>query len=180
MSELEATEVIIGREDWEIFLSSLERLMTLQEKMVNQHGELIRRNEALRRELESPQEAPHPPPESLPAVEKRTEQFAARRFTDRILSWLNPSAPPGSGSSRPQSSPNLQPLQSQAAQTLRIDASRQGFAQNYKCGNCGREMTRPSNFCESCGVLFGGLYCRCGALLGSGDRFCFRCGHPVL
>jgi predicted RNA-binding Zn-ribbon protein involved in translation (DUF1610 family) len=58
----ESSEVIVAKEDWENFLSSLEHLMGVQKKTLEKLREVKLRNRALRAELKSALE--------LPAVEQ--------------------------------------------------------------------------------------------------------------
>ena len=52
----------------------------------------------------------------------------------------------------------------------------QGYA---SCRRCGLPIVRATRFCQSCGADFGRMVCSCGRELGSGNRFCDRCGRKV-
>jgi rRNA maturation endonuclease Nob1 len=55
-------EIVVSRSDWESFLSSLERLMTLHQKTLKRLDDLRVRNEALRAELGTALALPTPKP----------------------------------------------------------------------------------------------------------------------
>jgi hypothetical protein len=57
-------EIVISRNNWESFLSSLERLMTLHQKTLKRLDDLRIRNEALRAELGTALALPNPKPGS--------------------------------------------------------------------------------------------------------------------
>jgi hypothetical protein len=56
-------EVVVAKSDWESFLSSIERLITLHKRTLQKLRKLRARNEALRTELRSAME--------LPTIKKR-------------------------------------------------------------------------------------------------------------
>jgi hypothetical protein len=57
-----------------------------------------------------------------------------------------------------------------------IPTKPQGYA---SCRRCGLPIVRATRFCQSCGADFGRMVCSCGRELGSGNRFCDRCGRKV-
>jgi predicted MFS family arabinose efflux permease len=57
-----------------------------------------------------------------------------------------------------------------------IPTKPQGYA---SCRRCGLPIVRATRFCQSCGADFGRVVCSCGRELGSGNRFCDRCGRKV-
>jgi len=176
---------MIGHEDWERFLSSIERLMTLQERTIEHQKELNRRNETLRKQLSNAIAIGtpiNPPPSilrsSLPSVDVGSQRGsdAARSMGERVLEWLKlPTAP--ATNRRPTGTP-LRPT-ARPAPFPPYGPPSQVPNKNIQCGNCGYEVTKPSSFCERCGVSFGAVYCRCGRTLLPGEKFCDNCGQPV-
>jgi len=169
VSDLENAEIMIGREDWERFLSSLEHLMTVHDKTLERQNELyekIRTGKAI-------------PPPSITSEDYITRvvtravdaAFArygiqsrptglireptGRRLADRLQEWLKPSV------------------------EATGPTGRNRLGQNYRCAECGYEIRRATMSCEHCGLSFGQLYCACGRGLFSGDKFCDRCGRKV-
>lgn len=142
MSELENAEVMIGREDWEKFLSSMERLMSLHEKTLNKQKELTTRNEALRQELRDALRIP-----TTTRVTGLTREPGAG-IIERVQEWLNPS--------------RKTPAYVQAS-NLRCGNCGYGIMRPSafceRCGvpfgglfcRCGRELAPNDKFCDSCG-----------------------------
>ena len=171
MSELENVEMTVGREDWEKFLSSIERLTTLHNKVLQRLDELNTRNEALRKELQEiiaqkpakeqvkiPVEPETPP--ATPTISTYPSIHAGNgvnesRVIQRLRQWLKTGPSTTAPTPQTPSIPNLH------------------------CGDCGHEVTKPSVFCQHCGASFGGLYCQCGRQLQQDDKFCDRCGQKL-
>jgi len=167
-------ELMIVGDDWERFLSSLEQLMSSQQKTLHKLKELGVRNEALRQELrdainlskirEAPQRSEYPShinklnPEVSYPVDQST--FVVRPYKSRrgALSRLS--------------------------RIMRSDSLRRSQNQNMlglaSCEKCGHQISRPSRFCEGCGGDFGALMCPCGRVLDSGGKFCDGCGRTIV
>ncbi len=158
-------ELLLGRDDWERFLSSLEKLMSLNQKTLQKVKELRHRNEALRREL---RDAVGLPVDRGEPVETSQDQSEAVMKYDRLgqrvkagLGFL------GRFSRIEPSTPARMP------QT-------QSLVDTYaSCEKCGYRIQRASRFCEGCGADYGTLVCPCGRDLSSNDKFCDRCGRSV-
>ena len=173
---------MIGHEDWERFLSSIERLMTLQERTIERQKELNRRNEALRRELKGTITVGtpfNPPLRSVDEGPGRSDR--TRSITERVLAWLKlPSAP---SSSRRQTDVPPGPMARRAAYPVASLPTRPSLPPPplpiIQCGNCGYGVTKASAVCVRCGVSFGACYCRCGRILLPKDAFCDSCGQAV-
>lgn len=186
LSELESTEIMIGREDWERFLSSMERLMSAQERIIDRYRELNRNNDVLRRELKKALNTPRSfaaqslvptTPRISPEFQRPSEN--AYRISERILEWLKP---PGTRTAE-RRPPTLQPIFQPPPVTTpgsQVPYHRPSHqTQIIRCGGCGYELSRPGKVCERCGVSYGAFYCRCGKILLPGDRFCDNCGTVV-
>jgi len=70
VSQIEVSEVIVAKEEWEEFLSSLERLMAVHKRSLEKLRELRSRNRALRAELRSSVDLP-----SVNRPQTRKNQF---------------------------------------------------------------------------------------------------------
>lgn len=156
MSQHEEAEVIIGQDDWEKFLSSIERLMSLHQRTFQRLTELGRRNQALRIELRD-------------AVGLRSLDIGKREPKLPIKSVRSGFLGRVFGLRQTSSSFDRDLHQPAAPLT--------GLAM---CGKCGYQLKRPSLFCECCGGSFGVLVCRCGRELAPNDKFCDSCGQKVL
>lgn len=157
-------ELLLGRDDWERFLSSLEKLMSLNQKILQKLKELRHRNEALRRELRDAVGLPTDRGEPVEISQGHSEATVksnrlGQRFNIGLgfLSRYSKTEPP---------SPRLP----------RTDMSIDTYA---SCEKCGYRIQRASRFCEGCGADYGILICPCGRDLSSNDRFCDRCGRSV-
>ena len=148
------SEVIIVRDDWEKFNLALERLMTLHEQTLKRLNEVNRRNVALKTEL---REALGGSPSVRSAKHLGSTVNASPTILERLI-----------GSPRPHGF-----LSNHRDATLSVTV---GLA---KCGRCGRQLTKPSRFCEHCRAPFGTLICGCGRDLGNNDTFCDWCGRRV-
>ena len=173
-NEAPKAELMIVGDDWERFLSSLEQLMSLQQKTLHRLKELDVRNEALRQELrdainlskvkEIPQRTEAPPqvnkisPEVTPPIDQST--FVVRPYKSRLGTL------------------------SRLSRMMRSDSLRKSQSQNIlglaSCEKCGHQIGRPSRFCEGCGGDFGALMCPCGRELKPGDKFCDGCGRTIV
>jgi hypothetical protein len=151
-------EVVVGREDWDQFLSDIERLMSLHEHIIKVLKELRRQNQALKLELsDATQSHPVSVDSSASAVGTVSER---RGLMTRLLGFRQ----------RRDSS------RGSVEQAAEVSAAK-GVA---TCGKCGFQVTKPSRFCEGCGASFGVLICGCGRELGPDDRFCDGCGEKVI
>ncbi len=158
-------ELLLGRDDWERFLSSLEKLMSLNQKTLQKVKELRHRNEALRRELRDAVGLPADRGEPVEISQGDTDAVVkSDRLGQRVKAGLGflgrfPRIEPFSSARMPQT------------QSL-ADTS-------ASCEKCGYRIQRASRFCEGCGADFGTLICPCSRDLSSNDKFCDRCGRSV-
>jgi hypothetical protein len=172
---------MIGHEDWERFLSSIERLMTLQERTIERQKELNHRNEVLKRELKGTITVGTSFNPSLRSVDAGSRSGdRTRSVTERVLEWLKvPSAPP---SYQRQTDAHAGQMARHAAYplvSLPTSPSLPPPLPIIQCGNCGYGVTTASAVCVRCGVSFGACYCRCGRILLPRDAFCDSCGQAV-
>ena len=181
MSEFDSAEIMIGHKDWERFLSSIERLMTLHERTIERQKELNRRNEVLKRELKgtiSVGTSFNPSVRSV-AVGARSGDRAGS-ITERVLEWLKlPSAPSSSQRQTDASAGRMARRAAYSVASLSTNPSLPPPLPTIQCGNCGYGVTKASTVCVRCGVSFGACYCRCGRILLPKDAFCDCCGQAV-
>ncbi len=123
MNEETKAEIVVARSDWEGFITSLERLITLHHKTLKRLKDLRIRNEALRTELRSAL--------ALPTVKQRfetgfpaSEELVALqrcRYCDREIEMSAKFC-------------------DRCGRTLAV-----------RLCECGRELGRFDRFCDSCG-----------------------------
>jgi hypothetical protein len=181
--EAKAELVIIG-DDWERFLSTLEKFMTLHHKTIQRLNDFRHRNEALREELrdainlskvkvEPVKEEPVQPTQPRVETDIDHEHFEVHRNqpVERLKYAAEKPARAGLGV--------LGWVSRGVRSRSRASEARNFAAPLASCGNCGFQINRASRFCESCGGDFGALTCPCGRELNPGDRFCDRCSRRV-
>lgn len=157
-------ELLLGRDDWERFLASLEKLMSLNQKTLQKVKELHHRNEALRREL---RDAVGLPADRGEPAEVSQGQTGATVKYDRLGQRVKAGLGFLGRFSR------IEPLPPRLPQTgSAMDTS-------ASCEKCGYRIQRASRFCEGCGADFGTLVCPCGRDLSANDKFCDHCGRSV-
>ena len=157
-------EVAIGRDDWEKFLSSIERLMSLHQQTLQRLKELGRRNEALRKELRDAMALRSPIPieqETQPKMVSEKANFLGRIFRPR------------------QTTPRVL-VETDSRTTPEKTQRAPAMPDVAMCGKCGYKLANPSRFCQRCGSSFGLLVCSCGRDLKENDKFCDSCGQKVL
>jgi len=169
-------ELVIVGDDWERFLSSLEKYMSLQQKTLQRLKELGHRNEALRQELRDAinlsgvKEEP-----ARPVAAQQPIETSVDRPTDRPIE-------------KPEFA--VQPVKyrlkilSRLSRIVRSESPRASRTGNLtdslaSCEKCGYQIKRASRFCEGCGGDFGAMMCSCGRELNPGDKFCDHCGRTV-
>jgi len=122
-SEKAQAEVVVSRGDWEGFLSSLERLISLHQRTLQRLKDLRTRNEALRTELRSALALPTVkarPEAGTPAVETLIAVQRCRYCTREI-------------------------------EISAKFCDRCGRAVTVSLCHCGRELGRSDKFCDACG-----------------------------
>ncbi len=155
-------ELLLGKDDWERFISSLEKLMSLNQKTLQKIKELHHRNDALRREL---RDAVGLPASRAPEISQAPSEAIVR--PDRLGQRFKAGLGLLGRFSRAESTPPRLPT---AEMPMDTSAS---------CEKCGHRIQRASRFCEGCGADFGALVCPCGRDLTANDKFCDRCGRLV-
>jgi hypothetical protein len=157
-------ELLLGRDDWERFLSSLEKLMSLNQKTLQKLKELHHRNEALRRELRDAVGLPTDRGEPVEITQGQAEAvMKPDRLGQRVKAGL------GFLGLLPR-------IESPSPRLPQTGSSVDTYA---SCEKCGYRPQRASRFCEGCGADFGTLICPCGRDLSSNDKFCDHCGRSV-
>jgi hypothetical protein len=179
--ELKAELIIVG-DDWERFLSSLERFMTLHQKTLQKLKALGLRNEALRQELRDAIDLSKVKVE--PVKETTVQQpvkepiEVAQAVNQPVEGTLQQDLPVQPTKARPRVLDRLSRIvRSAPLQRSRVES----FAGHplASCEKCGHQIMRAGRFCEGCGGDFGALICPCGRELKAGDKFCDRCGRAV-
>jgi hypothetical protein len=118
----------------------------------------------------------HDMPQNVEMAEERTE-VAARQVSVKVPEKAVGGVGVGGFLSRLKSG-----LEAPGSSLMGTSARRgiprkpQGYA---SCRRCGLPIVRATRFCQSCGADFGKVVCSCGRELGSGNRFCDRCGRKV-
>jgi hypothetical protein len=161
------SEILIARDEWERFLSSVERLMALHQSAIQRLKELSSRNQTLRQELSAIQHSGAAKPErgeGRRLAESNRAQQVQRKYGFINLHLLN------------HLKAKLESLENAARRSMTSNFPR-GYA---SCTNCRYQIKRASRFCERCGANFGKLTCPCGRELSSTDKFCDVCGRSAL
>jgi len=122
-SEQVRTEVIVSRGDWEAFLASLERLITLHRKTLQRLKDLEVRNQGLRTELRSAM--------ALPTIKPKRRKGTANV---EVLSVVRQCAYCG-----------------YEIETSAKFCDRCGKANAAFLCQCGRELGKADEFCDTCG-----------------------------
>ena len=179
-------ELVIVGDDWERFLSSLEKYMSLQQKTLQRLKELGHRNEALRQELRDAinlsrvKEEPAKPV----AAEKSVETSLNRPIAAQQPVETSINRPIGRTDFAPQPVKKRLKVLSRLSRIVRSESFRASQSGNLtnsfaSCEKCGHQIKRASRFCEGCGGDFGAMMCSCGRELNAGDKFCDHCGRTV-
>lgn len=163
-------ELVIVGDEWERFLSSLEKFMSLQQKTLQRLKELGLRNEALRQELRDAINLSRVNEEpARPAAVHQFVETSVNRPIERLEFAVQPVK-------------NRLKILSRLSRIVRSESFRasgnltDSFA---SCEKCGHQIKRASRFCEGCGGDFGAMTCSCGRELNPGDKFCDHCGRTV-
>ncbi|MGA3295854.1 MAG: zinc ribbon domain-containing protein [Candidatus Bathyarchaeia archaeon] len=165
-------ELIIVGDDWERFLSSLEKFMSLQQKTLQKLKELGHRNEALRQELRDAINLSRAEQEpARPVAVQQLVETSANRPIERLKFALQPVK-------------NRLKVLGRLSRIVRSESFRASQSGNLtnsfaSCEKCGHQIKRASRFCEGCGGDFGAMMCSCGRELNPGDKFCDHCGRTV-
>lgn len=172
-------ELVIVSDDWERFLSTLEKFMSIHQKTVQKVKDLNHRNEALRQELRDAINLPRAKAETeTSAAQSSTisnapivsQVFVEPRTNQPRTKFLQPVKRKFKALGSLSRALNLQSLRTQTYNSANSLAS---------CEKCGHQILRASRFCEGCGGDFGAMMCPCGRQLNPGDKFCDNCGRTV-
>jgi hypothetical protein len=154
--------LVVEQDDWERFLSSIERLISLHQRTLQRLKEVGHRNEALREELREAMGLRSLHVDSRDRVLSSVK--AKSGFLDRLF-----------GPSAALLRPHLRVPKTLSGQLLGVP----GSAGLVKCGRCGRQFSRLDRFCDQCGAPFNTLICRCGRELTPNGKFCDSCGQKI-
>ncbi|MGA2784414.1 MAG: zinc ribbon domain-containing protein [Candidatus Bathyarchaeia archaeon] len=165
------TELIIVGDDWEKFLSSLEKFMNLHQKTLQKLKELGSRNEALRQELRDVSNLSNVKESANPSAAQKPVETSINRPIERT-------------ESTPQPKKNRLKVLDSLSRLMRSKSPRTSQTGNLtdsfaSCEKCGQQIKRASRFCDRCGGDFGAMMCSCGRELNPGDKFCDHCGRTV-
>lgn len=122
--EFTVPEVAVERGDWESFVTSLERFMTLHQRTLQRVKELWVRNRALREELRSAM--------TLPTIKVREKVEAFEPYKESVSFQL------------------CRFCGREIEKVARFCDSCGRLAGALRC-ECGRELTRDYRFCDACG-----------------------------
>jgi hypothetical protein len=183
-------ELIIVGDEWERFVSTLERFISLHQKSLQRLNELNNRNEALRQELRDAI--------SISTIHRESEKTGPRSVEkeekDKIEHPVSTTVQEFSEAVQPIETEKYyvrqQPLKaklgflSKFSRIVRSEATRTFQPSNpigayASCEKCGYQIKRVSRFCEGCGGDFGALTCSCGRQLNQTDKFCDHCGRTI-
>ena len=154
--------LVVEQDDWERFLSSIERLISLHQRTLQRLKEVGHRNEALREELREAMGL-----RSL-HVDSRNRVLSSVRIKSSFLDRLF-----GPSAVLLRSHPRVP--KTLVEQSLAVPSSA-GLA---ICSKCGHQFSRRDRFCDQCGAPFNMLICRCGRELTPNDKFCDSCGQKI-
>jgi len=171
-------ELIIGGDEWEHFLFTLETFMTLHQRTLQTLKELVDRNRSLMQELRDAI--------NLSKVkEEPAGSIALQASIDRGYSENRMNRPFKRAESAVQQHIKAALMFLGRFSRIKHFASsltpktRNLAGSLASCEKCGYQIKRASRYCEGCGGDFSALTCPCGRELNVSDKFCDRCGRTI-